>query len=66
MLHVTSKDKRTGKDYKITLTSESGLSDEEIEKFKKEEEIYAKEDKKLMETADEYNQLDNLIYQTEK
>ncbi len=66
ILHVTSKDKETGKDQKITITIVSGLSDEEIQKFKKEEDIHSKEDKKLMEAVDECNQLDNFIYTTEK
>ena len=50
----------------ITITSASGLSDEEIEKLKKEAEIHAEEDKKRREAVDERNQLDNFIYQTEK
>ena len=66
ILHVTSKDKGTGKDQKITITIVSGLSDEEIQKFKMEEDIHSKEDKKLMEAVDECNQLDNFIYTTEK
>ena len=66
ILHVTAKDKGTGRDQKITITSASGLSDEEIEKLKKEAEIHAEEDKKRRESVDERNQLDNFIYQTEK
>lgn len=66
ILHVTAKDKGTGRDQKITITSASGLSDEEIEKLKKEAEIHAEEDKKRREAVDERNQLDNFIYQTEK
>ncbi|MDR2779458.1 MAG: molecular chaperone DnaK [Puniceicoccales bacterium] len=66
ILHVTAKDKGTGKDQKITITSASGLSDEEIERLKKEAEAHAEEDKKRKETVEERNQLDNLIYQTEK
>ena len=66
ILHVTAKDKGTGRDQKITITSASGLSDEEIEKLKKEAELHAEEDKKRREAVDERNQLDNFIYQTEK
>jgi molecular chaperone DnaK len=66
ILHVTAKDKGTGKDQKITITSASGLSDEEIEKFRKEAEAHAEEDKKRKEAVEERNQLDNFIYQTEK
>jgi molecular chaperone DnaK len=66
ILHVTAKDKGTGKDQKITITSASGLSDEEIEKLRKEAELHAEEDKKRKEAVEERNQLDNFIYQTEK
>jgi molecular chaperone DnaK len=66
ILHVTAKDKGTGKDQKVTITSASGLSDEEIEKFRKEAEVHAEEDKKRKEAVEERNQLDNFIYQTEK
>ncbi|MDR1528288.1 MAG: molecular chaperone DnaK [Puniceicoccales bacterium] len=66
ILHVTAKDKGTGKDQKITITCASGLSDEEIEKFRKEAEAHAEEDKKRKEAVEERNQLDNFIYQTEK
>ncbi|MDR1433111.1 MAG: molecular chaperone DnaK [Puniceicoccales bacterium] len=66
ILHVTAKDKGTGKDQKITITSASGLSDEEIEKLRKEAEMHAEEDKKRKEAVEERNQLDNFIYQTEK
>ncbi|MDR1401556.1 MAG: molecular chaperone DnaK [Puniceicoccales bacterium] len=66
ILHVTAKDKGTGKDQKITITSASGLSDEEVEKLRKEAEAHAEEDKKRREAVEERNQLDNFIYQTEK
>ncbi|MDR3143881.1 MAG: molecular chaperone DnaK [Puniceicoccales bacterium] len=66
ILHVTAKDKGTGKDQKITITSASGLSDEEIEKLRKEAEAHAEEDKKRKEAVEERNHLDNFIYQTEK
>jgi molecular chaperone DnaK len=63
---VTAKDKETGKDQKIIITSAWGLSDEEIEKFSKEAGAHAQEDKKRKEAVEERNQLDNFIYQTEK
>ncbi len=66
ILHVTAKDKGTGKDQKITITGASGLSDEEIEKLKKEAEKYAEEDKKEKEKIEARNQFDQFIYQTEK
>ncbi len=66
ILHVTAKDKGTGKDQKITITGASGLSDEEIEKLRKEAEKYAEEDKKEKEKIEARNQLDQFIYQTEK
>lgn len=66
ILHVTAKDKGTGRDQKITITSASGLSEEEIEKLRKEAEMHAEEDKKQKEAVEERNQLDNFIYQTEK
>jgi molecular chaperone DnaK len=66
ILHVTAKDKGTGKDQKITITSASGLSDEEVEKLRKEAEVHAEEDKRKKESVEERNQLDNFIYQTEK
>jgi molecular chaperone DnaK len=66
ILHVTAKDKGTGKDQKITITGASGLSDDEIEKLRKEAEVHAEEDKKRKEAVEERNHLDNFIYQTEK
>ncbi len=66
ILHVTAKDKGTGKDQKITITGASGLSDEEIEKLRKEAEQFAEEDKKEKERIEARNQLDQLIYQTNK
>ncbi|MDR3274112.1 MAG: molecular chaperone DnaK [Puniceicoccales bacterium] len=66
ILHVTAKDKGTGKDQKITITGASGLSDEEIEKLKKDAEKHAEEDKNQKEKIEVRNQLDQFIYQTEK
>lgn len=66
ILHVTAKDKGTGRDQKITITGASGLSDEEIDKLRKDAEKFAEEDKKEKERIEARNQLDQFIYQTEK
>lgn len=66
ILHVTAKDKGTGRDQKITITGASGLSDEEIEKLRKDAEKFAEEDKKQKERIEARNQLDQFIYQTDK
>ncbi|RMF93913.1 MAG: molecular chaperone DnaK [Candidatus Schekmanbacteria bacterium] len=66
ILHVTAKDLATNKEQKITVTSSSGLSKEEIDKMVKDAEAHAAEDKKRRETVDVHNQLDSLIYSTEK
>ncbi|SES66600.1 molecular chaperone DnaK [Anaerobranca gottschalkii] len=66
IVNVSAKDKGTGKEQKITITSSSGLSEEEIERMVKEAEKYAEEDKKRKEEAETRNNADNLIYSTEK
>ena len=66
ILHVSAKDLGTGKDQKITITSSSGLSKEEVEKLRKEAEAHATEDKKARELVDTRNQLDTGIYTAEK
>jgi len=66
ILHVSAKDKGTGKDQKITITGMGGLSQEEIEKMTKEAELHAEEDKKRREQAENRNQLDSTVYQMEK
>ncbi|NTU98419.1 molecular chaperone DnaK [Candidatus Falkowbacteria bacterium] len=66
ILNVSAKDKATGKEQKITITSSSGLSKEEIEKMKQEAELHAEEDKKKKEEIEIYNQADSLIFSTEK
>ncbi|MBC9868856.1 MAG: molecular chaperone DnaK [Opitutae bacterium] len=66
ILHVSAKDKGTGKDQKITITNSSGLSNDEIAKMKKEAELNAEADKKQREAVETKNSLDNLIYQMEK
>jgi len=66
ILNVKATDKATGKVQHITITSTSGLSKEEIEKMRKEAELHADEDKKKKEQADLKNQLDTVIFSTEK
>ena len=66
IVHVSAKDKGTGKEQKITLTASSGLSEEEIEKMKKEAEENADADKGKKELIDAKNELDSLIYSAEK
>jgi len=66
IVHVTAKDKATGKEQKITITASSGLSDEEIERMKKEAEAHAEDDKKRKELIDLKNMSDALAYTAEK
>jgi molecular chaperone DnaK len=66
ILHVKAVDKGTGKEQKITITASSGLSDEDIERMKKDAEAHAEEDKKKREAVETKNQADSLVYSTEK
>ena len=66
ILHVTAKDKGTGKEQKIRIEAGSGLSKEEIEKMKNEAKANEAEDKAAREKVDKLNQADSLIFQTEK
>jgi len=66
ILNVSAKDMGTGKQQSIEIKSSSGLSEQEIEKMKKEAETHAAEDKKKREVVDLKNQADQLIYSTEK
>jgi molecular chaperone DnaK len=66
ILNVTAKDRATNRDQKITITSSSGLSKEEVEKMAKEAEAHADEDKRQREEIEARNQLDSLIYSVEK
>src|ERR1043166_1025902 len=66
ILNVTAKDNATGKDQKITITSSSGLSKEEVERMAKDAEAHSAEDKAQRESIDSKNQLDSMIYQIEK
>jgi molecular chaperone DnaK len=64
-LHVSAKDKGTGKEQSIKIQASSGLSDAEIERMKKEEENAAADAKKK-EEVETINKADGLIFQTEK
>src|ERR687888_841594 len=66
ILNVTAKDMATSKDQKITITSSSGLSKEEVERMAKDADAHAAEDKAQRETIDAKNQLDSMVYQIEK
>merc|ERR1711939_478887 len=66
ILNVSAKDKGTGKEQKIRIEASSGLSEEEIEKMRKEAEANAEADKSKREMIDLQNQAEQLIYQTEK
>jgi molecular chaperone DnaK len=66
ILNVVAKDNATGKDQKITITSSSGLSKDEVERMAKDAEAHSAEDKAQRETIDAKNQLDTMVYQIEK
>ena len=66
ILHVGAKDKATGKENKITIKANSGLSDAEIDQMIKDAEANAAEDHKLRELADSRNQGDALVHSTKK
>jgi molecular chaperone DnaK len=66
ILHVSAKDKATGKEQKIRIEASSGLSDTEIDKMVKDAEAHAKEDDEKKSRVEARNQLDSLVYQVEK
>lgn len=66
IVNVSAKDKGTGKSQRITIQSNSGLSDEEIDRMVHDAEVNAEEDKKLRENVDARNAADSLIYSSEK
>jgi len=66
IVHVGAKDLGTGKEQSIKITASSGLSEEEIKKMVGDAEVHAAEDRKRKDTVEARNQLDSLIYQTEK
>ena len=66
IVHVTAKDLGTGKEQSIKITASSGLTEEEIQRMIKDAEMHAEEDRKKKEVVELRNQLDTLIYTTEK
>ncbi|HMG88927.1 MAG TPA: molecular chaperone DnaK [Chryseolinea sp.] len=66
ILHVSAKDKGTGKEQKIRIEASSGLTDAEIQKMKQEAQANADSDRKAKETVEKINQADTMIFQTEK
>jgi molecular chaperone DnaK len=66
ILHVSAKEKTTGKEQKISIQGSSGLSNEEIEKAKKDAELHAEEDRQRKEGVEIKNKAEALVYETEK
>jgi molecular chaperone DnaK len=66
ILNVTAKDNATGKDQKITITSSSGLSKEEVERMAKEADAHSSEDKVKREEIEARNALDGMVYNVER
>lgn len=66
IMHITAKDKATGKEQRITITSSSGLSEKEIEQMVKEAKEHESEDQKAKEGIEKRNRLDGLVFEIEK
>jgi molecular chaperone DnaK len=66
ILHVTAKDKATGKSQQIRIEASSGLSEDDIRRMRDEAQANADSDKKVKEEVDKLNQADSLVFQTEK
>ena len=66
ILNVSAKDQGTGKEQKITISGSSGLDKDEVEKLKREAEAHAAEDEQLKSKVEARNELDTLVYQSEK
>lgn len=66
IVHVTAKDKATGKDQSMTIASSSGLSDKDIERMVSESEQYAETDKARKSVIEEANKADSICADTEK
>ncbi|MBK7885793.1 MAG: molecular chaperone DnaK [Bacteroidetes bacterium] len=66
ILHVTAKDKASGKSQNIRIEASSGLNEEEIQRMKREAEANAESDRKVKEETEKINQADSLIFNTEK
>jgi len=65
-LHVSAKDKNTGKENKVTIKANSGLSEDEVQKMVKEAATYADDDRKRVELANARNQADAMIHSVKK
>ena len=66
IVHVSAKDRATGKEQSMTITGQSALSKEEIDRMIRDAEAHAEEDRRRREEAEVRNQADTLVYQTEK
>ena len=66
IVHVSAKDKGTGKEQKVTITSTSGLKEDQIKNMVKEAELHAADDEKRREEAEAVNEADSLVYTVEK
>ena len=66
ILHVSAKDTATGKEQSIRITASTGLSEDDIQKMVHDSESHAEEDRKRKQEVEQRNQLDNIIYTTEK
>jgi molecular chaperone DnaK len=66
ILHVSAKDRATGKEQKVRIEASSGLSDREIDRMAKDAEAHASEDDERRQKVEARNQLDSLVYQVEK
>ena len=66
ILHVSAKDKATGKENKITIKANSGLSEDEIQRMVQDAEVHAEEDKKAHELAEARNQCDSMVHTVKK
>jgi molecular chaperone DnaK len=66
IVHVSAKDRATGKEQSMTITGQSSLAKDDIDRMVKDAEAHAEEDKKRREEAEVRNQADTLVYQTEK
>jgi molecular chaperone DnaK len=66
ILEVTAQDKATGRSQNITITASSGLSEEEVEKMRREAELHADEDRKRRDLIEARNHADNMVYSAEK
>jgi molecular chaperone DnaK len=66
ILHVSAKDKASGKEQKITIKASSGLSEDEIKRMVKDAEAHAEEDRKFKEVVESRNKADQLVHATEK